>query len=84
VVLRFDISVNKVCGHVFCLCYSIIGIGVWILDVTRSRPTCSPTEPVNVIKTRTVVPVPTATISCRGPFPVSILGETFAFTGLPA
>ena len=83
-VLSFDISVNKVWGHVFCFCYSIIGIGAWILDVTGARPTCSPTEPVNVMKTKTVVPVPTATIPCRCPFPVSILGETFAFTGLPA
>jgi hypothetical protein len=84
VVLSFEISVNEVCGHVFCSCYSIIGIGAWILDVTRSRRTCSPTEPVNVMKTKTILPMHTATISCRYPFPVSILGETFAFTGLPA
>jgi hypothetical protein len=52
VVKSFEISVNEVCGHVFCLCYSIIGIGAWILDVTKSRRTCSPTEPVNVLKPR--------------------------------
>ena len=83
-VLSFEISVNEVRGHVFCLCYSIIGIGAWILDVTRSRRTCSPTEQVNVMKTKTILPVHTATISCRYTFPVSTLGETFVFTGFPA
>jgi hypothetical protein len=77
VVLSFEISINKVCGHVFCLRYSIIGLSAWILEVNRSRPTYSPTEPASVMKTKTVVPVPTATISCRCPFPLSILGETF-------
>jgi hypothetical protein len=80
VVLSSEISVNKVSGHVFCLGYSIIGIRTWILYVTRSRWTRSPTKPVNVLKTKTILRVHTATISCRCPFPMSTLGETFAFT----
>jgi hypothetical protein len=75
VVFNFEISVNEVCGHVFCLCYSIVGLGAWILEVTRSRRTCTPTEPVNVMKTKTILPVHRATISCRCPFPVYTLYE---------